>query len=146
MNRKMVFEKQEISPIVEFLQDLLLKNKISRLRNKLIKKMSAIIEEMEEDRVDLCKEHSEKDENGEAIIINDEYKVIDIEALNKDILELFEEKVVIESGEFSNDYAPLFNFLDSDEFEEEMSGIKANRYDRLLDIWEESQKNENEEI
>ena len=145
MNRKMVFEKQEIGPMVEFLQELSLKNKISRLRNKLIKNMKELIKELEEDRVELCKEHSEKDEDGEAVVLNDEYKVIDMEALNKDIIELFEEKVTINSGEYSNDYSPLFDFLDSSEFDEEMSGIKANRYDLLLSVWEDAEEQENEE-
>lgn len=146
MKREMVFEKQAIGPMVEFLQELELKNKVSRLRNKLIKKMALIVEEMEEDRVELCKEHSEKDEKGEALVVDGKYQVLNLNALDKDINELFSEKVVIESGEYSNDYSPLFNFLDSENFNEELSGIKANRYDLLLDIWEDSEITENEEI
>ncbi|UJF15055.1 DUF1617 family protein [Jeotgalibaca sp. MA1X17-3] len=144
--KKMVLQKQEAKPLVEFLQGLVLKNKISRLRNKLIKNLSTITQELEEERVELVKEHSEKDEQGEPIIENEQYKVFDMEALNEQVQELFAEEVAIETGEYSSNFQPLFEHLDSEDFDMELSGIEANRYDRLLDIWENAQTQTEEEL
>ena len=140
--KKLVFKKEEAQPLVEFLQEITLKNKVSRLRNKLIKKLTEIATETDEERIELCKEHAEKDENGEAIVEDDQYKVEDLEALNKEIQYLFQEEVAVEVGEYSSDFSPLFNYLDSEAFDMELSGVEANRYDRLLDIWETSQSSD----
>ena len=140
--KKLVFKKEEAQPLVAFLQEITLKNKVSRLRNKLIKKLTEIANETDEERIDLCKEHAEKDENGEAIVEDDQYKVEDLEALNKEIQDLFQEEVAVEVGEYSSDFSPLFNYLDSEAFDMELSGVEANRYDRLLDIWETSQSSD----
>lgn len=143
--KKVVFEKQEAEPLAEFLQKLELKNKISRLRNKLMKKLTAIAEEMEEERVELCKEHAEKDEDGEPIIEDERYKAKDLEALTEQIQELQQEEVAVEVGEYSSNFQPLFEYLDSEEFDMPLSGMDANRYDRLLDIWEDAQTKQEEE-
>ena len=140
--KKLVFKKEEAQPLVAFLQEITLKNKVSRLRNKLIKKLTEIANETDEERIDLCKEHAEKDENGEAIVEDDQYKVEDLEALNKEIQDLFQEEVAVEVGEYSSDFSLLFNYLDSEAFDMELSGVEANRYDRLLDIWEASQSSD----
>lgn len=143
--KKMIIKKEEAQPLAEFLQNLELKNKVSRLRNKLIKKLTVIATEMEEDRVNLCKEHAEKDEQGEAIIEDDQYKVEDLETLNKEIQELYHEEVAVEAGEYSSNFQPLFDYLDSESFDMPLSGVDANRYDRLLDIWEDAQEEKEEE-
>ena len=140
--KKLVFKKEEAQPLVEFLQGIALKNKVSRLRNKLIKRLMEIATETDEERIELCKEHAEKDESGEAIVEDDQYKVEDLEALNKEIQDLFQEEVAVEVGEYSSDFSPLFNYLDSEAFDMELSGVEANRYDRLLDIWETSQSSD----
>lgn len=143
--KKLVLRKEEAQPLAEFLQKLELKNKVSRLRNKFIKKLTAIATETEEDRVALCKEHAEKDSDGEAIIEEDQYKVLDLEALNKEIQELYHEEVAVEAGEYSSNFQPLFDYLDSESFDMPLSGVDANRYDRLLDIWEDAQTEKEEE-
>lgn len=134
--KNLVFQKQEAEPLMEFLIALELKNKVSRLRNKLNKKLATIVTELEEDRVDICKEHAEKDENGEPITENDQYKVEDMVGLNEAIQELYKEEVAVEVGEYSSNFQPLFDYLYSDDFDMSLSGNTANCYDRLLDIWE----------
>lgn len=134
--KKLVMQKQEAEPLMEFLVTLELKNKVSRLRNKLNKKLATIVAELEEDRVELCKEYAEKDESGEAITENNQYKVEDMVGLNGAIQELYREEVAVEVGDYSSNFQPLFDYLDSDAFDMSLSGNTANCYDRLLDIWE----------
>ena len=142
--QKLVLSKSEAQPLVEFLQKPEMKNKMARLRSKLVKKLTMIVAELEEERVELCKEHSDKDEQGEAIIANDQYQVQDMEALNADIQDLYKEEVAIEVGEYSNNFEPLFEYLESDAFDYPLSGQDDACYNRLLDIWEAAQE-ENKE-
>lgn len=143
--KKLIIEKQEAQPLAEFLLKVELKNKVSRLRNKLNKKLTEIAKETEEERVELCKEHATKDEKGEPIVNDDTYQIEDLEALNKDILDLYKEKVVVEVGEYSSNFQPLFEYLDSESFDMALSGVDANCYDRLLDIWEDAMEDKEEE-
>ena len=134
--KKLVFKKEEAQPLMNFLATVKLKNKNSRLRNKLNKKFGEVATELDEDRLALCKEHAEKDDKGEPVVVDGEYKVLDISALNEQIVELFAEEVSIEVGDYSSNFEPLFAYLDSEEFDMLLSGQDANCYDRLLDIWE----------
>ena len=143
--KKLVIQKQEAQPLMEFLQKPDMKNKIARLRNKLVKKLIIIVTETDEERIELCKEHADKDEKGEAITNDNQYQVQDIEALNKDIQELYNEEVAIEVGEYSNNFEPLFVYLESDAFDYPLSGQDDACYNRLLDIWEDAQEDEEEE-
>lgn len=143
--KKLVLQKSEAQPLVEFLQQPEMKNKMARLRSKLVRKLTIIVTEMEEERVALCKEHSDKDEKGEAIITNDQYQVQDMDALNADIQDLYKEEVAIEVGEYSNNFEPLFEYLDSDAFDYPLSGQDDACYNRLLDIWEAAQEENKEE-
>lgn len=143
--KKLIIEKQEAQPLAEFLLKVELKNKVSRLRNKLNKELIEIAKETEEERIELCKEHATKDEKGEAIVNDDKYQVADYEALNKDIQDLYKEQVAVEVGEYSSNFQPLFEYLDSDAFDMSLSGNDANCYDRLMDIWEAAQEDKEEE-
>lgn len=138
--KKLIIEKQEAQALAEFLLKVELKNKISRLRNKLNKKLTEIAKETEEERIELCKEHADKDEKGEAIVNDGKYQVADFEALNKDIQDLFKEQVAVEVGEYSSNFQPLFEYLDSEVFDMTLSGSDAICYDRLLDIWEDKEE------
>lgn len=143
--KKLILQKQEAQPLVDFLQKPELKNKVARLRNKLVKKLTAIVAELDEERIDLCKEHSDKDDKGEAIVNDNQYQVQDLEALNTDIQDLYKEEVAIEVGEYSNNFEPLFEYLESDEFDYPLSGQDDACYNRLLDMWEDAQEDNEEE-
>ena len=80
-----------------------------------------------------CRQHAV---SGEPVVVDGEYKVLDVSSLNDQIVELFAEETCIEVGEYSSNFAPLFAYLDSEEFDMLLSGQEANCYDRLLDIWE----------
>lgn len=138
--KKLILQKQEAQPLVDFLQKPELKNKVARLRNKFVKKLTAIVAELNEERIDLCKEHSDKDDKGEVIVNDNQYQVQDMEALNADIHDLYKEEVAIEVGEYSNNFAPLFEYLESDDFDYPLSGQDDACYNRLLDMWEDAQE------
>lgn len=138
--KKLILQKQEAQPLMDFLQKPELKNKVARLRNKFVKKLTDIATELEEERIELCKEHSDRDEKGEAIINDNQYQIQDMEALNADIQDLYKEKVAIEVGEYSNNFEPLFVYLESDAFDYPLSGQDDACYNRLLDIWEAAQE------
>lgn len=143
--KKLILQKTEAQPLMEFLQKPELKNKMARLRNKFVKKLTAIVAELDEERIELCKEHADKDENGEAIVNDNQYQVQDLEALNADIQDLYKEKVAIEVGEYSNNFEPLFDYIESDEFDYPLSGQDDACYNRLLDMWEDAQEDNEEE-
>ena len=143
--KKLVLQKSEAQPLVEFLQKPELKNKVARLRNKFVKKLMAITSELDEERIELCKEHSDKDSEGEAIVNDNQYQVQDIEALNADIQDLYKEEVAIEVGEYSNNFEPLFEYLESDAFDYPLSGQDDACYNRLLDMWEDAMEDKEEE-
>ena len=143
--KELVLQKVEAQPLVEFLQKPELKNKIARLRNKFVKQLNAIMTELDEERIELCKEHADKDENGEAIVEGGQYQVQDLEALNADLQDLYEEEVAIEVGEYSNNFEPLFAYLESDAFDFPLSGKDDTCYNRLLDIWEDATEGKEEE-
>lgn len=143
--KKLILQKQEAQPLVEFLQKPELKNKVARLRNKFVKQLTTIVAELDEERIELCKEHSDKDDKGEAIVNDNQYQVQNVGALNKDIQELYAEEVAIEAGEYSNNFEPLFEYLESDAFDYPLSGQDDACYNRLLDMWEDSQEEKEEE-
>lgn len=142
---KLILQKSEAQPLAEFLQKPELKNKVARLRNKFVKKLTAIVEELDEERIELCKEHADKDEKGEAIVNDNQYQVQDVEALNAEIQELYAEEVAIEMGEYSSNFEPLFEYLESDAFDYPLSGKDDACYNRLLDMWEDAQEDKEEE-
>ena len=143
--KKLVLQKVEAQPLADFLQKPELKNKVARLRNKFVKRLTAIEAELDEERIELCNEHADKDENGEAIVNDNRYQVQDIKALNVDLQELYKEKVAIEVGEYSNNFEPLFEYLESDDFDYPLSGQDDACYNLLLDIWEDAQEDKEEE-
>ena len=139
---KMIFNKGEAQLFSQFLIKLELRNKTSRLRNKLTKKLDAITVELDEERIELLKELAVKDEGGEPVIVEvngqQSYDVQDKDELANQINELRNEKVAVEVGEYSSNFAPLFEYLDSEEFDMVLSGQDALVYDELLTIWEDA--------
>lgn len=139
---KLIFKKSEAQAFGQFLIKLELRNKTSRLRNKLVKKLDTVTAELNEERIELLKELATKDEAGEPVIIEvngqQSYDVQDKDELAKQINELINEKVAVEVGEYSSNFAPLFEYLDSEEFDMMLSGQDALIYDELLTIWEDA--------
>lgn len=143
--KKMVVQKQEAQGLVEFLAKVELKNRLSRLCTRLMKQLRAVAAEMEEERFALYEQYAAKNEKGEIIVRDDKINILDARAFHEALKELQEEEVAIETGEYSSNFAPLFAYLDSEDFDMPLQGADADCYDRLLTLWEEAQEGNEEE-
>lgn len=111
---------------------LKLVRKQSRFRRRFIDMLQERAILVDQDRIELLKEHSKKDENGEPIIHDDTYDVKDMKAFNEDLQELYSEKMVIEGGDnremLRTIKAVLKKFEDT-----EYEGQQSEIYDYLCD-------------
>ncbi len=92
-------ENGKLVASINFMYDLKLTRKHSRFRRHFIEKMSERLKRVEEDRKTLAKEHSNKDEKGEAIVKDGQFDIKDMVAFSSDMKELNAEKLVIEGGD-----------------------------------------------
>lgn len=143
---KVEIENGKLVQVIDFMYGLKLARKHSRFRRRLIDLLREKARIVEEDRIELLKEHSNKDEKGEAIIINGKYDVIDMVAFNSDLKELYAEKVVIEGGDHREMIRTIKQALKK--FEDvEYEGKESETYDYLCDQFkiEENEEGEDEE-
>ncbi|MEK4535634.1 hypothetical protein NST21_09805 [Peribacillus sp. FSL K6-1552] len=92
-------ENGKLVTAINFMYELKLTRKHSRFRRHFINLMNESLKVVEDDRKELLKEHSHKDEKGEAIVKDGQYDVKDMDALSNDLKELNAEKLVIEGGD-----------------------------------------------
>lgn len=131
---KVEIEYGKLAAAINFMYDLKLVRKQSRMRRKFIKIMTERLKEVEEERKELLKEHSRKDENGEAIIKPDgNYDVKDMVAFSNDLKELYTEKLVIEGEDNREMIRTIKEILRKFE-NEEYQGQTSEIYDYL---WEQ---------
>lgn len=144
--KKMLIEKSEAKKICDFLISLELRNRASRLRNKLIKEFEGVTNSFEEDRIALCKEYSKKDEENNPIIDGEAYVIDDVATFNNELVTLQKEVVAIDIDEYDSNYEPLFTYLESSDFDVALSYERAVLYDKLLNMWECAVSNKNMEV
>lgn len=130
---KVEIEYSKLIAAINFMYDLRLVRKQSRMRRRLIKILSERLEEVENDRKELLIEHSKKDEKGEAIIKPDgNYDVKDMVAFSNDLKELYSEKLIIEgedNREMIRTIKEVLRKFENEEYQGETSEI----YDYLCD-------------
>lgn len=135
----------KLKATIDFLYGLNLVRKQSRYRRRFINIMTNRLKTAEEDRVELCKEHSRKDENGEAIIIDGNYDIIDKIAFSNDLKELDREVLVIEGGDNREMIRTMKTVLKK--FEDvEYEGQDSEIYDYLCDQFEIDEEESKEEV
>ena len=135
-------ENQLLVPVFTFLQSVNLKaNKASRGRTQLLKRLEEKSKEFNEALTEIRKEYFEVDENGELVVVDDQYEFKDKEnkvtlkvELNDKVEELNKEQFEILFGEYSTKYDALFLALDN--LEIEISGQEAFVYNELMDAYE----------
>lgn len=141
---KVEIENGKLVQVIDFMYGLKLTRKYSRFRRRLINILKEKARIVEEDRIELLKEHSNKDENGEAIIIDGKYDVIDMVAFNNDLKELYAEKVVIEGGDHNEMIHTIKQVLKK--FEDvEYEGKESEIYDYLCDQFKVDENEEGED-
>lgn len=129
----------EIEQFANFLLGLNLKGKESRMRTRFIKTLQERMALVKEEHLDLIKQYSEKDENGEPKIIEKDgqqvYDVQDMEAFNKEYNELMLEELVVEETVANKDVLNAVRnaVLNCDQ---EFSGQDALVFDRFCEIVE----------
>ncbi|MEK3821362.1 hypothetical protein MKY20_20015 [Cytobacillus sp. FSL W8-0315] len=138
-------ENGKLVAAINFMYDLKLTRKHSRFRRHFIEKMSERLKRVEEDRKTLAKEHSHKDEKGEAIVKDGQFDIKDMVAFSSDMKELNTEKLVIEGGdnrEMIRTIKHVLKKFENVEYEAQASEV----YDYLCEQFgvdeEEEQENE----
>jgi len=127
-------ENRRLGQAIDLLFNLSLKGKQSRHRTKLIKLLSERLKEVEDQRIELAKEHSNKDEKGEPKVIDDKFDIKDLEAFKKDLEELYDEEIVIEGGDYHGMLKTVKEILLNCDVE--LSGPQADIYDYLCEQFE----------
>lgn len=119
---------------IGLLFNLELKGKQSRHRTKFIKRLNAQLAEVKEGHEQLLTEHSNKDEEGNPVIIDNKYDIKDMEAFNKDYKELYDEELIIDSPVDDEMLRTVKDILLKCEVS--FSGQQASIYDEICDIFE----------
>lgn len=143
---KVELENGKLTQIANFMYGLKLARKQSRFRRRFIDMLQERAKLVDEDRIELLKEHSNKDENGEPIIHEGSYDVKDMTAFKEDLQELYAEKMVIEGGDNREMIRTIKTALKK--FEDvEYDGQESEIYDYLCDQFgvDDEDNNEKEE-
>lgn len=123
----LAFKNNEISTVVNFLQDLPLKGKASRGRTKIIKVLYSKYEEMQKDLEEIKKDLPEEpNESNES----DEYQTL-VEQHNREFDEIINEEVLCDISEYQNYLESLIEGLENGDTT--FNGQDAVVYDLLLD-------------
>lgn len=129
---KVEIENGKLVAAINFMYDLKLARKHSRFRRHFINKLTERLKTVEEDRKELAKEHSYKDEKGEAIVKGDQFDIKDMVAFTNDLKELNTEKLVIEGGDNREMIRTIKHILKK--FEDvEYEGKDSDIYDYLCE-------------
>lgn len=129
---------------IGLLFNLELKGKQSRHRTKFIKRLDTALKEVKEGHEQLLKEHSNKDEEGNPIVIDNRYDIKNVEEFNKDFKELYDEEFIIDSPADDEMLKTVKDILLN--CEESFSGAQASVYDELCDIFENADSTKGGEV
>lgn len=142
---KVEIENGKLAVAINFMYGLKLARKQSRMRRRFISIMSDRLKLVEEDRKELLKEHSHKDEKGEAIVKDDgNYDIKDMIAFSNDLKELYAERLVIEGGDNREMISTIKEVLKK--FEDvEYEGQESEIYDYLCDQFNIDELDNNDE-
>lgn len=141
---KIEIENVMLVPASNYLYGLNTVRKQSRMRGRLIKMLNERSEVYQEDRRELQEEHSNKDEDGKAIINDGQYDIKDMVAFSNDLKELNEEKYVIEGGDNREMIRTIKEILGKFE-DEEYGGQESEAYDYLCEQFKIDEETESEE-
>lgn len=138
--------KYEMIPLItEFVGGLPLVRKHSRYRRELIKMLSEQYENVEDERMEIVKEHCEKDSAGNPIIKEKQYSIPDenMEKYQEDVAELMKEVYVIEGGNNRELIRTMRTILLKFE-NEEYQGKESATYDYLCEQFKVDENEDDE--
>ncbi|OXS74283.1 hypothetical protein B1B04_09150 [Lysinibacillus sp. KCTC 33748] len=136
----LVFKNYELKAFGDFLYELALKGKDSRMRSRFIGILEAQLQLIATERDILLQDYAKKDENDEPIRDKDEkgqeFVILeDSLSFNMEVSKLMNEEFIIE---VKNEKVEMIKTIQRIvlEVDEEFSGIEAERYNRFCDILE----------
>jgi hypothetical protein len=137
-------ENEKLGQAISLLFNMPLKGKQSRHRSKLIKLLDARLKEVGEQELDLIKEYTGVDEEGNPKRNSDGNFAIDNPKEFKDQQdELFKEAYVIDGGDAHGMLKTVKDVLLN--YDGELSGQEAEVYDYLCDAFEQDETNKGSE-
>lgn len=136
---KLIMKNYETKAFGEFLYELALKGKDSRMRSRFITLLEEQVLLISKEREILMADYSQKDEDGQAVVSLDdegrEYIVLeDKTAFNIELSKLMSEEFIIDvegKEEMVKTIQEIILNVDK-----EFSGVEAQRYNRFCDIVE----------
>lgn len=136
----LVFKNYELKAFGDFLYELSLKGKDSRMRSRFIAILETQLQLIANERDILLQDYAKKDENGEPIRDKDEegqeFVILeDSLSFNLEVSKLMGEEFIIE---IKNEKVEMIKTIQRIVFDvdKEFSGIEAERYNRFCDILE----------
>ena len=136
----LVLKNYELKAFGEFLYELSLKGKDSRMRSRFISLLEEQLHLINNERELLLKDYAKKDENGEVVFDKDdegrEFVVLeDAFSYNLELSKLMQEDFIIEVKNERIDMIKAIQRIVL-EVDKEFSGVEAERYNRFCDILE----------
>lgn len=136
----LVFKNYELKAFGDFLYELSLKGKDSRMRSRFIAILETQLQLIANERDILLQDYAKKDEKGEPIRDKDEegqeFVILeDSLSFNLEVSKLMGEEFIIE---IKNEKVEMIKTIQRIVFDvdKEFSGIEAERYNRFCDILE----------
>lgn len=131
--------------IIEYLHELSLVRKHSRVRRDLIEKLSERHKKNEKTRISIAEEHCKKDSTGKPLIVDKSYNIPDenLEKYKDDIDEFNNELLVIDGGDNREIIRTMKTILRKFE-ETEYSGKQSITYDYLCNAFKIDENDEEE--
>ena len=136
----LVFKNYELKAFGDFLYELSLKGKDSRMRSRFISIAEEQLELITKEREILLQDYAKKDEEGNAVRDTDEegreFIILeDTFSYNLEVTKLMQEDFIIE---VKNDKVEMIKTLQRIvlDVDKEFSGLEAERYNRFCDILE----------
>ncbi|MFJ3387478.1 hypothetical protein [Lysinibacillus sp. NPDC086135] len=136
----LVFKNYELKAFGDFLYELSLKGKDSRMRSRFIAILEEQLRLISNEREILLKDYAKKDDNDEPVRDKDEkgqeFVILeDSTSFNLEVSKLMNEDFIIE---VKNEKVEMVKAIQRVVFEvdKEFSGIEAERYNRFCDILE----------
>lgn len=135
---KVEIKNSFVGQVIDLLFNLSLIGKQSRMRTRFIKRLGEQSKEVEKGRVDLAKEHAEKDESGEPKTKDNRYDIKDMGAFKKDLAELYNESIIFEGANDQDMLETVKTVIE--ECDQAFSGEEATTYNYLYDQFEGDDK------
>lgn len=129
----MKIKNQHLVLTINFLQNMKLKAAESRSRSKLVKLLSEKLKELQTDEKALLEEYAVKDEDGKAVMIDENQYDIAKEnepEFGKEHVVLLNEEVTITTTDYAEYVENVKKSLEA--YDEELSGTDADVYDLLM--------------